>query len=122
MALTASDVYDRIDGLHLDELDLLITKNGAGFSVTDNRSDGSAEDIGSSFEVPDSVDEHGRVAFSAGPWTAYQYHGSYAAPRRDNYTREVEDLSAGDVAAVIVGVTAISETNTWVFAIRTVEN
>lgn len=62
------------------------------------------------------------MAFSAGPWTAYQYHGSYAAPRRDNYTREVEDLSAGDVAAVIVGVTAISETNTWVFAVRTVEN
>lgn len=79
MALTASEVYDRVDGLHLDEPGLLITRDGAGFSVTENRSGGSAEDIESSFEIPDSVDERGQEAFTAGPWTAHHYHVSCTA-------------------------------------------
>jgi len=119
MALTVSQVQYRVDGLHLDELDLRITYNGDGFRIVENRGGLGAESIGSSFEVPESADDHGRSAFTAGPWTAYQYHSSYVAPRHDNYDRELEQLAAGEVAAVIVGVTAISENDTWVLAIRT---
>lgn len=119
MALTASEVHGRVDGLHLDELDLRITHSNDGFTVADNRTGSSASDIGSSYDVPDSADEHGRYAFTAGPWTAYQYHASYVAPNHDNYDSELEQLAAGDIRAVIVGVAAISENNTWVLAIRT---
>ncbi|BBX87975.1 hypothetical protein [Mycolicibacterium aubagnense] len=118
MALTLDELYRRIDDLHLDELDLIITRDGSGFAVEDDRRGGGVHDIGSSYEVPDSADEHGRYVFSAGPWTAYQYHSSYTAPNRGNYEREIEDLANGDVVRVLVGVTAISENDTWVFAIR----
>ncbi len=119
MALNLSQVQDRVDGLHLDELDLRITFTGDGFTVVDNRGDLGVESIGSSFEVPESADEHGRAAFTAGPWTAYQYHSSYVAPRHDNYEGQLEQLASGEVRAVIVGVTAINENDTWVLAVRT---
>lgn len=118
MPLTLHELYNRIDALHLDELDLIITRSGDGFAVEEDRRGGGVEDIGSSFEVPDSADEHGRYVFTAGPWTAYQYHASYTAPNRGNYEREIDDLANGDVSRVRVGVTAISENDTWVFAIR----
>jgi len=119
MALTVSQVQDRVDGLHLDDLDLRITHASDGFSIVDNRGELGVESIGSNFEVPDSADEHGQAAFTAGPWTAYQYHSTYVAPRHDNYDRELQQLAAGEVGAVILGVTAISENDTWVLAIRT---
>lgn len=119
MALTVSQVQDRVDGLHLDDLDLRITYSSEGFSIVDNRGELGVGDIGSSFEVPDSADEHGRAAFTAGPWTAYQYHSSCVAPRHDNYLAELNQLADGQVRAVIVGVTAISENDTWVLGIRT---
>ncbi|MBP2451779.1 MULTISPECIES: hypothetical protein [Mycobacteriaceae] len=126
MSLTREQLHDRIDDLHLDELDLIITRDGDGFAVTESRGCRSyVSDIGSSYEVPDAADEHGRHAFTAGPWTAYQYHSSYTAPNRGNYAREIEDLVNGDASKVVVGVTAVfeeeSDAGTWVFGIRTVE-
>lgn len=117
MALTREQVQDRIDDLRLDELDMVITRDGDGFAVEHNRSGHPVSDIGSSWEVPDSADEHGRHRFEAGPWTGYQYHSSYTAPHRANYELELTDLANGDVSKVIVGVTALDET--WVFGIRT---
>jgi hypothetical protein len=119
MALSVNQVVERIDGLHLDELDLRITHSSAGFAITDNQGELGVESIGSNYEVPDFVDEHGRVAFTVGPWTAYQYHSSYVASRRDNYEGELDQLAAGELRAVIVGVTAITENDTWVLGIRT---
>lgn len=119
MALTVSQVVDRVDGMHLDELDLRITHSSDGFTVADYHGELGVESIGSNYDVPDSADEHGRAAFTAGPWTAYQYHCSYVAPRRDNYEGVLDQLAAGEVRAVIIGVTAIVENNTWVVGIRT---
>ena len=123
MSLTREQLYDRIDDLHPDELDLIITRDGDGFAVAESRDGTHVSDIGSSYEVPDTADEHGRHAFTAGPWTAYQYHSSYTAPNRGNYAREIEDLVNGDAAKVVVGVTAVfedeSDAGTWVFGIRT---
>ena len=119
MALTVGQVTERVDGMHLDELDLRITHCDAGFAIADNHGELGVESIGSNFDVPDSADEHGRVAFTVGPWIAYQYHSSYVAPRRDNYEGALDQLAAGEVRAVIVGVTAITENDTWVLGIRT---
>ncbi len=121
MALSADDVCRRVDGLHLDDLDLVVTRDGDGFAVAEHRfGPGAVDDIGSCFEVPASADEHGRAGFTAGPWTAYQYHASYVSPRRDNYFAELEELAEGVVDAVVVGVAGISDNNTWVLGIRTV--
>lgn len=124
MTLTRDELYAHIDGLHLDDLDIAITANGrGGFSVTEVRGGSYVSDIGSSYEVPDTADEHGRVAFTAGPWTAHQYHASYTAPRRDNYEAEIDDLAAGDVSKVVLGYGAVvdadDDSGTWVFGIRT---
>lgn len=120
MSLDLDQVCTRIDELHLDELDLIITRDGNGFTAAEHRSGGPyVSDIGSSYEVPDAVDERGRGAFTAGPWTAFQYHASFYAPNRNNYIAELEDLAAGRIRAVICGVTAICENDTWVFGIRT---
>jgi hypothetical protein len=117
MALTLNELYDRIDGMHLDDPDIVITRDGDGFAVSATQGGSYVEDIGSSFEVPDTADEHGRRVFTAGPWTAYQYHASCVTPCRDNYSREIEELAAGNVRVVIVGATALDDT--WVFGIRT---
>lgn len=120
MALSRAEVIDRINAQGLDELDLVITRDGDGFAVTESRGSGSyVSDIGSCFEVPEKLDEHGRCAFTAGPWTGYQYHASYTAPRRSNYEAELDDLAAGDIRALIVGCGPIPEDDTWVFATRT---
>ncbi|OSC32811.1 hypothetical protein B8W67_13740 [Mycolicibacillus koreensis] len=74
-------------------------------------------DIGSSYEVHPDADEHGRVAFTAGPWVAFQYHASYTAPRRDNYEGALDDLAAGYLSKVVLGYGALEDT--WVFGIRT---
>jgi len=121
MGLTVDELYDRVDGLHLDELDLRITYDSGGFSVAENRNGLAVSDIGSSFEVPAAADEHGRVAFIAGPWRGYQYHADYVTPRHDNYDHEIAQLTAGEVGAVLVGVTAISENDTWVFGVQVVK-
>lgn len=118
MALTREHVYQRINGMHLDDLDLAITRAGDGFAVEPHRGSGSSEDIGSSYEVPDSADDQGRMAFTAGPWTAFQYHSSITAPHRDNYDGLLDDLAAGDVSVVVVGCTPIMDNNTWVLAVR----
>lgn len=121
MALNKTQVCDRIDAMHLDEIDLVITRDGDGFAVAENRggAGGYVSDIGSSYEVPDSADEHGRTGFTAGPWTAYQYHASYVSPHRNNYEAELDDLAAGDLSRVIVGAAPICENNTWVLGVRT---
>lgn len=120
MALSKTQVCERIADMHLDELDLVITRDGDGFAVAENRSGayGCVSDIGSSYEVPDSADEHGRRGFTAGPWTGYQYHASYTAPHRANYEAELDDLAAGDISRVVVGATAICENDTWVLGVR----
>ena len=117
MTLTREQVQDRIDDLHLDDLDLIITRDGDGFAVEESRGGPYVSDIGSSYEVPDTADEHGRHAFTAGPFTGYQYHSSYTAPHRANYELELDDLANGDVSKVVVGRAALDET--WVFGIRT---
>ncbi|MFA5709305.1 hypothetical protein [Mycolicibacterium sp.] len=117
MALTKSEVCSRVDNMHLDDLDLVITHNGGGFAVVESHAAG-VSDIGSSWEVPDAADEHGRHEFTAGPWTAYQYHASYTAPNRSNYEAALDRLAAGEFAKLLVGVTAIGENDTWVFGIR----
>ena len=119
MALTREQVYQRINGMHLDDLDLTITRDGDGFSAEPHRGSGSSEDIGSSYEVPDSADEQGRMAFTAAPWTAFQYHASITGAHRSNYDGLLDDLASGDVSAVIIGCTPILENNTWVLAVRT---
>lgn len=120
MALTKDDVCRRIASMHLDEPDLIVVRDGDGFAVEDHPCGGGCvSDIGSCFEVPEQADEHGRHGFTAGPWTGYQYHASYTAPRRSNYEAELDDLAAGDIRAVIVGCGPIPEDDTWVFATRT---
>jgi len=123
MTLTREQLYERIDNMSIDEPDLAITAaDGGGFDVDESRpADFYVDDIGSLWEVPDDADEHGRRAFTAGPFTAYQYHASYVAPNQSNYDREIDDLAAGDVSAVIVGYGSVGEANTWVFGIRTLD-
>jgi hypothetical protein len=101
MTLPLNELYGRIDGMHLENPDIVITSEGDGFVITDSREASHVEDVGSSFEVPDTADEHGRRGFTAGPWTTYQYHASSATPNRDNYSREIENLAANHVRAVL---------------------
>lgn len=118
MALTREQVHQHIADMHLDDLDLIVTRDNDGFSADPHRGGGSSEDIGSSYEVPESADDRGRMAFTAGPWTAFQYHSSVTAPHRGNYDGLLDDLAAGHVSAVVVGCTPILENNTWVLAVR----
>ncbi|KXO91059.1 Uncharacterised protein (plasmid) [Tsukamurella tyrosinosolvens] len=122
MSLTREQLYNRIDNMSLDELDLVITNAGSGFDVEESPGGPFVADIGSSWEVPDTADERGRHRFEAGPWTAYAYHPSYTAPNRLNYAQELEELLRGDVAKVVVGVTGVFDEargDCWVFGIRT---
>lgn len=118
MVLTRDEVRDRVDRMHLDDLDLIIVRAGAGYAVTESRNAPYVCDIGSSYEVPDATDERGREAFTVGPWTAYQYHPSYVAPNVDNYDGALDDLAAGNISAVIVGCTDNPENDSWIFGIR----
>ena len=67
MTLIREQLHQRIDDLHLDDLDLIITRDGDGFAVEESRSGSYVSDIGSSYEVPDTADGHGQHAFTAGP-------------------------------------------------------
>ncbi|MFZ2241658.1 MAG: hypothetical protein WAV90_19250 [Gordonia amarae] len=116
MALTFDQVCERIDNMHIDDLDITITRDGPGFVVTEVRGGPYVSDIGGCYEAPDSADEHGRVRFTAGPWDAYQYHASYVSPHRDNYLPMLVDLAAGRITAVVCGYGALDDT--WVFGIR----
>lgn len=119
MSLTLAEVYECIDNLHCDDRDMVIRCNGNGYSIAPSDESGCVEDIGSSFEVPEHVGERGIDSFTAGPWTAYLYHPSIVAPNRNNYDDHLHDLAAGDVQAVIVGVTAVDEH--WEFGIQVKE-
>ena len=83
--LTRDELITHINDMHIDDLDVEITAVPGGFAVREHRGGPYVSDIGSCYEVPDHADEHGRVRFTAGPFDAYQYHGSYLAPHRDNY-------------------------------------
>ncbi|MEB3023053.1 MULTISPECIES: hypothetical protein [Mycolicibacter] len=116
MSLTYQQVVDRINGMHLDELDIEITRDGVGFAIGPSNEGSCVADIGSSYEVPDHIGEHGIDSFTAGPWTAYQYHPSYVTPRYGNFADHLDDLAAGRVNKVILGVTGVEDN--WVFGIQ----
>lgn len=121
MGLTREQLCEYIAGLHLDDSDVVITCDRDGLAVESVHGGPYVDDIGSSYEVPDSADEHGRRAFIAGPFTAYQYHSTYTAPHRGNYEDALDDLIAGNVRAVIVGYGVVSDNDAWVFGVRTEE-
>lgn len=118
MSLSRAEIIDQIKELHCDSLDIEVTHSGGGFTVAPIRSGPYVSDIGSSYEVPDYADEHGRVRFTAGGFDVYQYHASYVVPRPGNYEPVLDDLESGDITKAVFGVTAVPE-GTWVFGVRT---
>ncbi|ORW08460.1 MULTISPECIES: hypothetical protein [Mycolicibacter] len=117
MTLSYQQVVDRICDMHLDDMDIEITRNADGFDINTSSEGLYVSDIGSSFEVPGHVGEHGMDSFTAGPWTAYRYHAAYVRPQHGNFAGHLDDLAAGRVNTVIVGVAAVDEH--WVLGIQT---
>lgn len=116
MSLTRDELNARIDAMHLDELPLVITRDGGGGFDANNRHVTGIADLGSSYEIPDDADEHGKRAFACQGFTCFQYHASYVAPRPDNHSAAIDELAAGHSSAVIVDCTGLEET--WAFGIR----
>lgn len=117
ITLNRTELERHICDLHLDDLDRRITRNGEKFDVKELRSGPFVCDVGSLYEEPEGLGEHGQRSGSAGPFTVYEYHRSYTSPHTANFERELDSLARGEVSAVIVGCGALDET--WVFGIRT---
>lgn len=116
MALSRAETCKRIVEMSFDDYDVEVTADQGGFLLKPVKSGPYVSDIGSSYEVPDNIGEHGRERFTAGPFDAYQYHASYTTPRPDNYEPVLDDLAAGDISKAVFGYGALEDT--WVFGVR----
>jgi hypothetical protein len=117
ITLNRTDLDSYIRDLPLSDLDRRITRNGERFDVEELRTGPFVCDVGSLWEEPEGLGEHGKRAGTAGPFTVYEYHDSYTAPHTANFEQELDALTRGEVEAVIVGYGALDAT--WLFGIRT---